>query len=461
MGFSAGWLLTGLSALGLARAQLTQTVSVGTFYSPPLIAAPGVNDTIVFLFMSGVHGVTQSSLEQPCAQLSGGFNSGLIKGDPNNPPSWNLTITNVTEPIWYMCQALQPFSHCANGMVGAINAPVDEYANFTAGAKTLTSTPAPVTDMVLTGQGAFATNPPITPSITSNPATTTTAPSSETVTETSSSSKSSNIGAIVGGAVGGAAVLCVLGGFIFFMCCSRHRHRHEQPQKAEPFAIETSQKYDGHGLVADSKNAQYLATQRTGPGSDANGSAAGGGAYQSSSPTPIYGNAFGPTDQHLAYHNQMMMGGAGGYARSEPASDTQERERDRDRDMMPQMAGPSSSPNMQQTFQSTSDPRFSAVYSDYAQGPRPSVRDIAKEVADLLLPQLRANESGSPPPPSQQQQQQQLGGQQAANNANASNPTIHTSINSRNPDGHPRYAPSVFSTSDADRTKSPAPPEYS
>ncbi len=302
--------------------------------------------------------------------------------------------------------------------------------------------------MILTGQGALATNPPIIPVITSAPATTTSASSSATATQTSSSSKSSNIGPIVGGAVGGAAVL--LGALVglLFLCRSRARHGHEQPSKAEPFAIETSQKYDG---VPDSKNAQYLASQRTGPGSESNASN-NGGAYHS--PNPIYGNAFGPTDQHLAYHNQMMMGGAAGaYARSEPASDTQER------DMMPPMAGPSTSPNMQQTFQSGgSDPRYS-TYSDprtlsgtndYAQdrGPRNTmdVRDIAKEVADLLLPQLRTN-AASPPP---------TGGQTMnAPVNNASNPNVGL----RNP--HAQYASSVFSTPETDRMKSPAPPEYS
>lgn len=244
-------------------------------------------------------------------------------------------------------------------------------------------------------------------------------------------------------------MLIILAGLIFFMCRSRSRSRgrHEQPQKAEPFAIETSQKYDGHGgSDMESKNARYIASQRSGPVSDGNGSngvGVGGVGYHS--PTPIYGNAFGPTDQHLAYHNQ---GSACAYPRSEPASDTQER------DMMPPTVGPGpSSPNMQQTFQSGgTDPRYS-MYSDaragdYAQGQGArnstmDVRDIAKEVAELLLPRLRANDAGSPPPPSS-----------TANGGQTGN-----DLNLRN--SHAQYASSVFSTPETDRMKSPAPPEYS
>lgn len=133
--------------------------------------------------------------------------------------------------------------------------------------------------------------------------------------------------------------------------------------------------------------------------------------------------------------------------------------------MMPPMAGPGpNSPNMQQAFQSGgggggNDPRYSmysdARTSDYAAqgqgqgqgGARNStmdVRDIAKEVAELLLPRLRANanEAGSPPPPAPS-----TGGQTG------------NDLNLRN--SNAQYASSVFSTPETDRMKSPAPPEYS
>ncbi|CAK5271879.1 unnamed protein product, partial [Mycena citricolor] len=94
----------------------------GSFYSPPTISA-GLNDTVVFVFGGDVHTVTQSTFASPCVQLAGGFNSGFAGRGPNfsNPiTTWTLRITNVSEPIWYFCQASMPTSHCESGMVGCV-----------------------------------------------------------------------------------------------------------------------------------------------------------------------------------------------------------------------------------------------------------------------------------------------------------------------------------------------------
>ncbi|KAJ6457612.1 hypothetical protein C8R45DRAFT_844116 [Mycena sanguinolenta] len=92
----------------------------GSFYSPPTISA-GVNDTVIFVFGGDEHSVTQSIFDAPCVRLDGGFDSG-IQGRGADfslpPPAWSLIITNVSETIWFFCQASIPSSHCESGMVG-------------------------------------------------------------------------------------------------------------------------------------------------------------------------------------------------------------------------------------------------------------------------------------------------------------------------------------------------------
>ncbi|KAJ7930569.1 hypothetical protein B0H13DRAFT_2532881, partial [Mycena leptocephala] len=92
----------------------------GSFYSPPTLSA-GLNDTVTFQFGGDFHTVTQSSFESPCIRLDGGFDSGFNGRGANfslPEPLWTLRITNVSEPIWFFCQASMPSSHCEAGMVG-------------------------------------------------------------------------------------------------------------------------------------------------------------------------------------------------------------------------------------------------------------------------------------------------------------------------------------------------------
>ncbi|KAF7344960.1 hypothetical protein MVEN_01658700 [Mycena venus] len=128
-------------------AQTTHVVNVGvegSFYSPPTVSA-GLNDTVMFVFGGDAHTVTQSSFESPCVRLDGGFDSGFNGRGPDfsQPPSvWTLRITNVSETIWYFCEASIPTSHCESGMVGAINPPsIPVYQQFVSAAKLVTSTP--------------------------------------------------------------------------------------------------------------------------------------------------------------------------------------------------------------------------------------------------------------------------------------------------------------------------------
>ena len=88
-------------------------------YSPPNITAqPG--DTVTFMFMSGNHTATQSSLSEPCEMLEGGFNSGFqaVSADATTYPEYTITV-NDTAPIWVFCAQAD---HCAMGMVFSVNA---------------------------------------------------------------------------------------------------------------------------------------------------------------------------------------------------------------------------------------------------------------------------------------------------------------------------------------------------
>ncbi|KAF8511487.1 hypothetical protein BU17DRAFT_20657, partial [Hysterangium stoloniferum] len=156
------------------------------------------------------HSVTQSSFDNPCFPLQGGFDSG-VTGNPAGMltlPEWNITITD-TEPIYYFCKVTTPLSHCTAGMVGTINVPVTgsntSYQNFSLKAKAIIPSGAPV----LSGFGATATSTPI-PTMNQTNVTTTALSSTSTSSSTSSTSSQTSpptaaaaTSGLSGGAIGG------------------------------------------------------------------------------------------------------------------------------------------------------------------------------------------------------------------------------------------------------------------
>ncbi|KLO12287.1 hypothetical protein SCHPADRAFT_905300 [Schizopora paradoxa] len=196
-GFPLLLLAGGLTLLANnVRSQNVIQVKVGDeglFFVPPTVNA-SVGDIVSFSFVGKNHSVTQSSQDNPCTPLDGGFNSGLlgIGNDTNAPPGiWNLTITDDSQPIWYFCEAVSPESHCTSGMVGAINPPSnDSYNAFQSSAKEVTETISPTIPVALTGVGAAAsifptttaTEPPSTGSSSSSGTGSTNAPSPTTTT---------------------------------------------------------------------------------------------------------------------------------------------------------------------------------------------------------------------------------------------------------------------------------------
>ncbi|KAF8179019.1 hypothetical protein K438DRAFT_1769154 [Mycena galopus ATCC 62051] len=216
-------------------AQTTHTVTVGvegSFYSPPTVSA-GLNDTVMFVFGGDEHTVTQSAFDAPCVRLDGGFDSGFNGRGANfsgPTPVWTLRITNISETIWFFCQASIPTSHCESGMVGAINPPsIAMYDAFVSAAKAVTSTPAPSPTFIASGQGAFATNSPMASSIsldsdsfilssTSSTPTTSSLSSATSTAPAASGGSGSHLTVIAGCTTAGGIVILILIALTVFHC---------------------------------------------------------------------------------------------------------------------------------------------------------------------------------------------------------------------------------------------------
>ncbi|KAI0342532.1 Cupredoxin [Trametopsis cervina] len=139
-------------------------------YNPPSSdAKPG--DIVEFSFYPKNHTVTQSSFNDPCSPLAGGFDSGfnpVAATATGAPPTFRVTV-NDTKPIWFYCRQGEntAASHCKQGMVGAINAPPSGNTFDAFKAKAVSSTPtapappAAATFHVTVGaNGQLAYNPP-------------------------------------------------------------------------------------------------------------------------------------------------------------------------------------------------------------------------------------------------------------------------------------------------------------
>jgi hypothetical protein len=162
-----------LSALALASGVAAQNLTIqvgaeqtsagGIFqFIPPQIpkAANGSVITFEFTGAPGNHSITQSSFADPCTPLAGGFDSGWVlipEAGLGSTPTFNLTITDDSKPIWFYCKQLFPAPHCIAGMVGAINAPAtgNTFAAFQKSAEAFSGTPGQ-SQGALVGVGASA-----------------------------------------------------------------------------------------------------------------------------------------------------------------------------------------------------------------------------------------------------------------------------------------------------------------
>ncbi|KAK4159815.1 hypothetical protein QBC43DRAFT_326382 [Cladorrhinum sp. PSN259] len=146
MRFSAGSLV--LAAASVAQAA-NYDVTVGKgglkFDPPTLNAAAG--DTITYYFYAKNHSVTQSSFNEPCQPLSGGFFSGFVPTESPDVPSrttFTITVQDAARPIWVYCSQATG-NHCQSGMVQAINAPQvgNTFEAFAEKAKTAPTSTSP------------------------------------------------------------------------------------------------------------------------------------------------------------------------------------------------------------------------------------------------------------------------------------------------------------------------------
>jgi plastocyanin len=80
--------------------QVTVGGSAGLVYVPDTINA-AVGDSVVFVFNSQNHTVTQSAFAEPCIKLAGGMDSGFMANINNtvNPPPMMAMQVTVATPI--------------------------------------------------------------------------------------------------------------------------------------------------------------------------------------------------------------------------------------------------------------------------------------------------------------------------------------------------------------------------
>ncbi|KAF9072974.1 hypothetical protein BDP27DRAFT_1417740 [Rhodocollybia butyracea] len=94
-------------------------------FDPPTVFTPSVAAVnITFVFDGpGTYSVTQSSFEQPCVPLEGGFDTGIIHGSLiGNSTQALLTLGTIGEIVWFFSRPTPP-ALCDSSTVGAINPP--------------------------------------------------------------------------------------------------------------------------------------------------------------------------------------------------------------------------------------------------------------------------------------------------------------------------------------------------
>jgi plastocyanin len=133
--------------VGVGKDETTGKTGLG--FDPSAIY-PVAGDEIVFVFQAGTHSVIQTSFDNPCTPLAGGFNSGpqtVPDGtavDAPNLPTKSFKVTD-TQPIWFYDGG---DGLCKKGAVFSANAPPtgsQTMAKFIENAKNSNPAPAPPT----------------------------------------------------------------------------------------------------------------------------------------------------------------------------------------------------------------------------------------------------------------------------------------------------------------------------
>jgi len=89
----------------------------GDVFMPNTVTNAMMGDTVTFMFSGSQHSVVESSFDQPCSPMTGGFSVGA------QSKMINFTVNIMdTGTHWFYCSVP---GHCNSGMVGVINPPMD------------------------------------------------------------------------------------------------------------------------------------------------------------------------------------------------------------------------------------------------------------------------------------------------------------------------------------------------
>jgi len=142
-------------AVAVASATLASAATIqvlvgdtGLAFTPPSVTAAS-GDIINFQFRSKNHSVTQSTFASPCLLVTTptvGTDSGFqpVTTGAAELPSFNVSVSDPSVPLWFFCAQTIPLNHCQSGMVFAVNAPPDKsFEAFQANAKASSPNSAP------------------------------------------------------------------------------------------------------------------------------------------------------------------------------------------------------------------------------------------------------------------------------------------------------------------------------
>ena len=107
-------LISAASLFSLASAanMVVQVGQSGDSFTPDTVTA-AIGDTVTFQFTGSRHSVLQSTFEDPCTYMTGGF-SVPVQG---SQAEFIVNVT-TTDSLYFYCSVL---GHCSSGMVGIIN----------------------------------------------------------------------------------------------------------------------------------------------------------------------------------------------------------------------------------------------------------------------------------------------------------------------------------------------------
>ncbi|KAG8969226.1 hypothetical protein FRC03_003751 [Tulasnella sp. 419] len=146
--------------VGVGKDETTGKLGIG--FDPSSIR-PAAGDTLVFEYRAGVHSAVQTTFENPCTPMPGGYDSGIItvpEGTLVDAPGLPTTTFQIqsTDPLWFYDGAS---GECHLGAVFSVNPPLS--GDQTAGAfleKAKATAPQAASSPAVSTTAAAATSSP-------------------------------------------------------------------------------------------------------------------------------------------------------------------------------------------------------------------------------------------------------------------------------------------------------------